>query len=305
MNHLTVIGSINLDTTLQMPVAPKAGQTLHATGHFNAGGGKGANQAVAASRAGAHTSFIGAIGTDATGKFVLDLLNQEEIETAGIETVKDEVTGQAFIIVEENGENRIILSAGANQHISLTNVSQQEKTIKESTYVISQLESNLDATIKAFEIAKDNAVKTILNPAPALETLPQELLAVTDIIIPNETETEILTGILPVNDKTLKQAATKMHDFGIETVIITLGSKGAYYSCHGKTGIVPAFKVEAIDTTAAGDTFIGAFASVLKDDLSNLEDAILFGNRASSIAVRRLGAQPSIPTLKEIEESKN
>lgn len=303
MNTITVIGSINLDTTLQMPVAPKAGETLHSIGHFNAGGGKGANQAVAAKRAGAETHFIGAVGDDSTSQYVLNLLKADRIHTEAIETVPNVVTGQAFIIVEDNGENRIILSSGANNHISLENVDNHEDTIKKSQFIIAQLESNIDATIEAFKIAKKHNVKTILNPAPALSKLPKELLMLTDIIVPNETETEIITGILPTDDKTFDEASRYLHDLGIETVIITLGCKGAFYSCKGQSGIVKAFKVNAIDTTAAGDTFIGSFSSILKKDLSNLKEAILFGNKASSLTVQKLGAQPSIPTLKEIKNA--
>lgn len=138
-------------------------------------------------------------------------------------------------------------------------------------------------------------MKTILNPAPALEDVPEELLRVTDMIIPNETETEILTGIQVSDESSLKAAAEHLHQLGIEAVIITIGSKGAFYDVQGRSGIVPAFKVNAVDTTAAGDTFIGAMSSVLEKDFSNLEEAIKYGNKASSVTVQRFGAQPSIP----------
>ena len=143
-------------------------------------------------------------------------------------------------------------------------------------------------------------MKTILNPAPALENVPEELLKVTDMIIPNETETEILTGIKVTDEASLKAAADHLHQLGIEAVIITIGSKGAFYDVQGRSGIVPAFKVNAVDTTAAGDTFIGAMSSILAKDFSNLEQAIEYGNKASSLTVQRFGAQPSIPYKNEL-----
>ncbi|MDB8867380.1 PfkB family carbohydrate kinase, partial [Pediococcus acidilactici] len=156
------------------------------------------------------------------------------------------------------------------------------------------------ATTKAFEIAHEAGVKTILNPAPAIEKVPDDLLAVTDMIIPNETETEILTGIEVTDEASMVKAAKALHDQGIKAVLITIGSKGTFYSVNGETGIVPAFKVKAVDTTSAGDTFIGAMGTVLNPDFSNLKDAILYGNKASSLTVQRFGAQPSIPYKKEL-----
>ncbi|WP_035446198.1 ribokinase [Atopobacter phocae] len=301
MNTITVIGSINLDRTLRVKAMPKPGETIHAIEHFSAGGGKGANQAVAAQRAGASTYFIGAVGRDGAGDMMKDLMGQEGIDLKGVTTLETQATGQAFITVDQQGENSIIIYAGANNDFTPEHVRAHEATIKSSDFVIAQFESAMDSTIEAFKIAREANVKTILNPAPALENVPQELLELTDIIVPNETETEIITGIKVTDEATLKEATAKLHDLGIETVIITLGSKGAYYDFADQNGTVPAFSVRAIDTTAAGDTFIGAFASVLKPDFSNIEEAILHGNKASSITVQRYGAQPSIPYQNEIE----
>ena len=156
--------------------------------------------------------------------------------------------------------------------------------------------------LQAFKIAKKTGVKTILNPAPALEQVPEELLNVTDMIVPNETETEILTGIKITDEASMRKAAEALHQLGIEAVIITVGSKGAFYDVNGRSGIVPAFKVKAVDTTAAGDTFIGALSSILEKDFSNLEEAIRYGNKASSLTVQRFGAQPSIPYQHELAD---
>ncbi|WEG73604.1 ribokinase [Vagococcus intermedius] len=300
MNTITVIGSINLDTTLRVKEMPKPGETIHAIEHFTAGGGKGANQAVAAKRSEAKTFFIGAVGNDGAGIMMSDLLSQEEIDLTAVTTLDNESTGQAFIMVDSHGENSIMIYSGANNTFTPQQVRDNEEIIKQSDFVIAQFESAIDSTIEAFSLARQHGIKTILNPAPALENVPEELLKVTDMIIPNETETEILTGIKITDEASMQEAAQHLHNLGIEAVIITVGSKGAFYDVQGKNGIVPAFKVEAVDTTAAGDTFIGAMSSILQSDFSNLEEAIRYGNKASSLTVQRFGAQPSIPYKKEL-----
>ena len=301
MNTITVVGSINLDRTIRLSHMPQIGETMHTKEIFSAGGGKGANQAVAAKRLGANTYFIGAVGEDEAGKLMLELLSEEEINLDAVAHVKGEATGQAYIMVDDLGQNSIMIHAGANNAFTPEHVQAHQAIIEKSDFIIAQFESHLASTIQAFEIAKKAGVKTILNPAPAMEKVPEELLRLTDIIIPNETETEILTGVKITDEASMQKAAQKLHDLGIEGVIITVGSKGAYYDVHGENGIVPAFKVEAKDTTAAGDTFIGALSTVLKKDLSNLQAAISYGNQASSLTVQRFGAQPSIPYLNEMK----
>lgn len=300
MNTITVIGSINLDRTIRVKQMPKPGETMHTKEIFSAGGGKGANQAVAAKRAEANTNFIGAVGNDEAGEMMLALLKEEGIVVTGVETLEKQATGQAYIIVDDQGENSIMIHSGANNAFTPKQVEEYKELIKASDFVIAQFESTLESTIEAFKIAREAGVKTILNPAPALEKVPTELLEVTDMIIPNETETEILTGIKVTDEASLKAAADQLHQLGIEAVIITIGSKGSFYDVAGHSGIIPAFKVHAVDTTAAGDTFIGAMSSVLKKDFSNLDEAITFGNQASSLTVQRFGAQPSIPYKNEL-----
>lgn len=301
MNTITVIGSINLDRTIRVKHMPKPGETIHTKETFSAGGGKGANQAVAATRSEATTYFIGAVGTDEAGKAMTDLLTQEGIDLNGVVTLENQATGQAYIIVDDQGENSIMIHAGANNAFTPDQVKKSKEIIEKSDFVIAQFESALDSTVEAFTIAQKAGVKTILNPAPALENVPTELLKVTDMIIPNETETEILTGISITDEASLQEVAKAFHQLGIEAVIITIGSKGAYYDIeNGASGIVPAFKVNAVDTTAAGDTFIGAMSSILATDFSNLEEAIRYGNKASSLTVQRFGAQPSIPYKNEL-----
>lgn len=301
MNTITVIGSINLDRTIRVKQMPKPGETMHTKEIFSAGGGKGANQAVAAKRSEAVTNFIGAIGNDESGEMMRELLSEEGIDLSGVQTLEKQATGQAYIIVDDQGENSIMIHSGANNAFTPQQVKEHAEVIKASDFVVAQFESTLESTIEAFSIAREAGVKTILNPAPALEDVPEELLRVTDMIIPNETETEILTGIQVSDEASLKAAAEHLHQLGIEAVIITIGSKGAFYDVQGRSGIVPAFKVNAVDTTAAGDTFIGAMSSVLEKDFSNLEEAIKYGNKASSVTVQRFGAQPSIPYKNELK----
>ncbi|HIW88827.1 MAG TPA: ribokinase [Candidatus Ligilactobacillus excrementipullorum] len=301
MNKVTVVGSINLDTNLRVKRMVKPGETIHAKEHYSAGGGKGANQAVAAARAGAQTTFIGAVGNDAPGKQMLELLKNEGINLTGIATLANESTGQAFITVDDEGENAITIYAGANFGFGPAEIEAQSDLITGSDFVIAQFETPIPATTKAFEIAQAAGVKTILNPAPGEDQISADLLKVTDMITPNETEAETITGIRVVDEASAKKAADRLHEMGVAVVIITIGAKGAFYDYEGTSELVPAFKVKAVDTTAAGDTFIGAMSSVLKPDFTNLKDAILFGNKASSMTVQRYGAQPSIPYKKEIQ----
>jgi len=301
MNKVTVIGSINLDTNLRVKKMARPGETVHATDHYSAAGGKGANQAVAAARAGSEVSFIGGVGNDAAGKEMLNLLKSENINTSGIITATKESTGQAFITVDDSGQNSITIYAGANYAFGADEVLQNQGLIKKADFLIAQFETPLAATIKGFEIAHEAGVRTILNPAPGMDQIPTELLKLTDIITPNETEAETITGVKVIDEKAAQKAAAKLRKQGVDTVIITIGDKGAFYSYQGKNELIPAFKVKAVDTTAAGDTFIGAMASVLHKDMSNLKDAILFANKASSLTVQKYGAQPSIPYKKDIK----
>ena len=304
MNKVTVIGSINLDTNLRVAQMAKPGETIHAKEHYSAAGGKGANQAVAAARSGCAVSFVGAVGDDAPGKEMLALLEKENINLDGVKEVADESTGQAFITVDDSGQNSITIYSGANYAFDQDDIEQNSDLIAASDFVVAQFETPIEATIQGFKIARQNSAKTILNPAPAITEIPAELLQVTDIIIPNETEAATITGIEVVDEKSAKKAADKLHELGVSAVIITIGDKGAFYDFQDKQGLIPAFKVKAVDTTAAGDTFIGAMTSILKPDFSNLSDAITFANKASSLTVQGYGAQPSIPTKAEVEQVK-
>lgn len=298
-NKVTVLGSLNVDTTLRVPRMPLPGETLSTENKSSAAGGKGANQAVAAARAGAETRFIGKVGNDDAGRFMVESLQEDKIDTSAIVTDKTVGTGSAFILLDEEGQNSILVYGGSNQQIKDAEVLAVEDEIAKADFLIAQFETPQAATLAAFTVAKRHDVTTILNPAPAAKIDP-EILKVTDLVVPNETESAVLTGIEVTDRASMDANADKFREMGVKNLIITVGSKGAYYATEKESGFVPAFKVKAVDTTAAGDTFIGALSSQLKSDLSNIESALTFAQRASSLTVQGLGAMPSIPTYDEI-----
>lgn len=300
MNKVTVLGSLNVDSILRFKRFPKPGETLPLTGKSVAGGGKGANQAIAAARAGAQTTFIGKVGQDQEGTFMVQQLTESGVDDRFVQHSDAAATGSAFILLDASSENRILIDGGTNQLVTAEDVEQAQSVIADSTFLIAQFETPIAATQRGFELARAAQQKTILNPAPATDTVPAKLLAVTDLIVANETETETLTGVHITDEASMVAGAQKLQALGVANVIITVGSKGAFWMRGGEHGFVPAFKVDAVDTTAAGDTFIGALSSVLQPDFSNLAEAVRFANRASSLAVQKLGAQPSIPTQAEI-----
>lgn len=298
---ISILGSINLDTTNHIARIQLPGETIHVNKKTSAAGGKGANQAVAAQRSSAKVHFIGAVGDDAAGDFMLKALKKEKIDLTNVEVKKGERTGAATILLDEKGQNSILVYAGANNLIDDKQINKAESTIANSKFIVAQFESPISATIAAFKVAKKHGVITILNPAPASK-IPDELLKVTDIIAPNETESAVITGIEVNDENAMIKTAKYFRSKGVNTTLITLGSRGVYFSTPNTSKLVPAHKVKAVDTTGAGDTFIGAMVSVLKTDLSNISEAIDYGQEASSITVQGLGAQPSIPTKEKIEE---
>lgn len=296
MNKVTILGSLNVDTILRIKRFPKPGETLPLTGKSIAGGGKGANQAIAAARAGAHTTFIGKVGQDQSGDFMVKQLTDSGVDDQFVQHSAEADTGSAIIMLDNSSENRILIDGGTNQQVTPADVDLAQPAIAESDFLIAQFETPQATTTHAFELAHAAKKHTILNPAPATTEVPAALLKLTDLIIPNETETETLTGVHVTDEHSMIKAAEACQALGVANVIITVGSKGAFWMRGQEHGFVHAYKVNAVDTTAAGDTFIGALSSVLMTDFSNLAEAVRFANRASSLAVQKLGAQPSIPT---------
>ncbi|WP_164673328.1 ribokinase [Raoultella planticola] len=297
---LVVLGSINADHILNLESFPTPGETV--TGHHYqvAFGGKGANQAVAAGRSGADIAFIACTGDDDIGERVRRQLQSDGIDVAPVRAVKDQSTGVALIFVNAEGENVIGIHAGANAALSVEQVEAEKARIAGAQALLMQLESPLESVLAAAKIAHQHQTTVVLNPAPARE-LSDELLALVDIITPNETEAEKLTGIRVENDDDAANAARVLHAKGIGIVMITLGSRGVWVSHEGQGRRVPGFKVQAIDTIAAGDTFNGAFVTALLEGIA-LDEAIRFAHAAAAIAVTRKGAQPSVPWREEIDE---
>ncbi|AJB84014.1 ribokinase [Enterobacter hormaechei subsp. xiangfangensis] len=298
--NLVVLGSINADHILNLETFPTPGETVTGNQYQVAFGGKGANQAVAAGRSGANIAFIACTGDDDTGERVRKQLASDNIDIAPVSVVAGESTGVALIFVNAEGENVIGIHAGANAALTTERVEAQRGIIAGAEALLMQLESPVESVLAAAKIAHENHTSVVLNPAPA-RVLSDELLALVDIITPNETEAEKLTGIRVENDDDAARAALALHDKGIGTVIITLGSRGVWASVNGEGRRVPGFKVKAIDTIAAGDTFNGALVTALLEGKA-MDEAIRFAHAAAAIAVTRKGAQPSVPWRKEIDE---
>ena len=298
--NLVVLGSINADHILNLETFPTPGETVTGNQYQVAFGGKGANQAVAAGRSGANIAFIACTGDDDTGERVRKQLASDNINVAPVSVVAGESTGVALIFVNAEGENVIGIHAGANAALTTERVEAQRAIIAGAEALLMQLESPVESVLAAAKIAHENHTTVVLNPAQA-RVLSDELLALVDIITPNETEAEKLTGIRVENDDDAARAARALHDKGIGTVIITLGSRGVWASVNGEGRRVPGFKVKAIDTIAAGDTFNGALVTALLEG-KRMDDAIRFAHAAAAIAVTRKGAQPSVPWRKEIDE---
>ncbi|MGI2172456.1 ribokinase [Shewanella sp. MF05960] len=296
MSTLLVVGSANADHVLTFDKLPHAGETLICQQYRLELGGKGANQAVAAARLRGSqqtVSFISALGDDANAKTMRDAWTSDGIDLTGCYQIPGQSTGTAMIFVNQLGENSIGVVPGANAYLSTQHIQQQQVSFIQAKYMLIQLETSIESVHEALLLARRHQCTTILNPAPAAK-LPDDILSLVDIITPNETEAFTLTGIKVVDQSSAAKAANYLHKQGVNKVIITLGSKGAYISEQGSGQIIPAPIVNAVDTVAAGDTFNGALMVAL-DEGHRLIDAVIFANKASSIAVTHHGAQSSIP----------
>lgn len=300
VNHVVVLGSINVDTTYHVNRFPQPGETIAAQSKSSAPGGKGANQAVAAARSGAQTAFVGAVGSDNEGQYMLEALKENDIDTSHINIDKYHGTGSAAITLDANGQNDIRVYGGANQAMQPGEFGDLSELLTHTDFLIAQFETPQAVALDLFKQAKEQGVTTVLNPAPAHEIMP-ELLQYTDVIAPNETECALLTGIELTDEDSMLKSADYFRERGVKHLLITLGDRGVFYSTPDDHGLVPAFKVKAVDTTAAGDTFIGALCSQLEKDLANVEDSLRYAQRASSLTVQRMGAMPSIPTGEDVK----
>lgn len=300
VNHVVVLGSINVDTTYHVNRFPQPGETIAAQSKSSAPGGKGANQAVAAARSGAQTAFVGAVGSDNEGQYMLEALKENDIDTSHINIDKYHGTGSAAITLDANGQNDIMVYGGANQAMQPGEFGDLSELLAHTDFLIAQFETPQAVALDLFKQAKEQGVTTVLNPAPAHEIMP-ELLQYTDVIAPNETECALLTGIELTDEDSMLKSADYFREREVKHLLITLGDRGVFYSTPDDHGLVPAFKVKAVDTTAAGDTFIGALCSQLEKDLANVEDSLRYAQRASSLTLQRMGAMPSIPTGEDVK----
>lgn len=302
MSDILVIGSLNADLVVKSPRFPKPGETISGEDLQIIPGGKGANQAVAVARQGVDVSMVGRVGNDSFGPFLVDNLKKSNIDTSHVlET--DSATGTAIIVVDSNGQNSIVLSPGANGKVNLQDVD----SAPDAKILLLQFEIPIETVLHATKkykrsspVDKSKSTKVILNPAPAKE-IPDELLSHVDILIPNESELSLLSK-KEVNDvKSAEVAARELLKHGIETIIVTLGENGALIVDDKQVTHVNTYKVEVVDTTAAGDAFIGGFASALLKNKS-LEEAVRYGCACGALATTKFGAQPSLPTKEEVEK---
>ncbi|MBA3468966.1 MAG: ribokinase [Herpetosiphonaceae bacterium] len=290
---VVVFGSINMDVVVRLPRFPNPGETLFGHSFFTAPGGKGANQAVAAARLGAMTRLIGQVGADAFGATLLATLQVDKIDIAGVISQPGQSSGVAFISVDDRAENRIIVVPGANASIGAAHLARLDAALDGAHVLLLQLEVPLAMVVEAARLARQRGVLVVLDPAPA-QTLPTELYALTDILTPNQVEAAMLVGHPVESDADVAQAAQTLLERGVSIVVIKLANKGVYWTDGITAQFVPAFRVVAVDTIAAGDAFNGALAAALAEK-QPAHTAISWGMAAGALAVTKSGAQPALP----------
>lgn len=296
---IVVVGSSNTDMVITAPRIPSPGETILGGTFVMAPGGKGANQAVAAARLGAAVTFVARVGTDMFGDQAIAGYQRDGIDTTAIVRDPETPSGIAMIVVDAAGENAIVVASGANMKVTPDDVDRAERAIAEADFLVLQLEVPYETVQHAVELAVCHDTPIILNPAPA-HPLDDTLLQQIDYLTPNETEARILTGIDVMDDTSADRAARMLLDRGVRIVILTLGARGAWLATNGGGRLIPAPRVQAVDTTAAGDAFNGGLAIALAQR-NDLDEAVRFANHVGALAVTRLGAQPSMPTLDEVE----
>lgn len=299
-DRIVVVGSANMDMVISAAHFPNPGETLTGYGFMTNHGGKGANQAVAAARLGAQVSFVGKVGDDDFGRATIEMMRKEGIDISALTITKDVPTGVALITTVPSGENTIIIEPGANAKLTPEDIDNAKDIFSQAAIVLMQLETPVLTLIKAAAIAKEQGAIVVLNPAPApTSPLPAELLQNVDLLIPNETEASTMSGVVVETEADIPTALERLQTFGIQYVIVTLGSRGACICTDGKQLLVPAQRVDAVDTTAAGDTFCGALCTALLQ-AKELPEAMRYGCKAAAISVTRRGAQMSMPYKNEI-----
>ncbi len=300
MKRVLVVGSSNTDMIIRVPRIPRPGETILGGEFTMAGGGKGANQAVAAARAGGRVTLVARVGDDIFGERALAGFRADGIDTRFVLRTPGAASGVALIDVDDRGENSISVASGANALLSAADVESAAEAFAAADIVLVQLESPIETVEAAVRKAGEKGVPVILNPAPA-RPLDEDLLSLVSVLTPNESEAELLSGIAVRDADGVRRAAARLRARGAARVVVTLGERGVYASAPEFEGPVPAFKVDAVDTTAAGDVFNGALAVALAEKLP-LSEALRFAQAAAAISVTRPGAQPSAPTRPEINK---
>lgn len=299
-DEILIVGSLNMDMVMNMDRMPVTGETVLGNDVTHIPGGKGANQACAAGKLGGNTKMLGCVGKDESGSVLINNLKESGVDVSGIR-ISDKFTGTAAIYVNGSGDNSIVVIPGANHGCDSHYLKEMDGAFQESTYVLLQMEIPEEAVYYAVRRAKELGKTVILNPAPAPDSIPDEILSMVDYLTPNETELLKLSGQTGEDILAIERGAREMVSRGVRNVIVTLGKQGCMLLSGDTMECFPARSVESVDTTAAGDCFNGAFAVGLSEGLSAGE-AIRFANLASSIAVTRKGAQNSLPTREEVEQ---
>ena len=301
MPHIVVVGSLNMDLVVRTHRMPGPGETVLGDDFQTIPGGKGANQAVAAARQGARVSMVGRVGDDAFGQTLRSSLQAEGIDISHVKVDSTAPTGIAMITLDEAGQNSIVVAPGANAQLTAEDVETALNAAGAFDALVMQLETSLPAVQAATRMAHEHGAKIILNPAPA-QPVPAELLTLVDVLIPNESETSMLSGLPADSPEQAEEAAQVLLDQGVGAVVLTLGAHGAVVLEPGQEVVhLPPYLVDVVDTTAAGDAFVAALATRWSEGVS-LWEAAYCGNKAGALAVTKLGAQPSLPTWAELEQ---
>lgn len=299
--RIAVIGNINCDFVFRVPRLPRPGETLAGSAFFTAAGGKGANQAVAAARLGAQVSFVGCVGADTTGADMLSHLRADGVDICRVRTDPKEATGSALIMVQDSGENSIVVAFGANLAIGPEHLAEHRELLQNCDALMLQQEMRIETVSEAIRIGKEAGCRVILDPAPAREDLPAAWREV-DVLSPNETEAESILNSLGLDAPSdLEAAAALLRRQGPKAVALKAAARGSFVADGAGAVAVPSFPVEAIDSTAAGDAYTAGLAVALCEGAS-LVEAARFGNACGALAATRMGAQPSMPTRAEVEK---